>query len=189
MSPAQVVCKAFLWSESRQQRESRETDDHPRGRGPTSCFKEYEFVAPTMSGQASHHFCASSDDWHLTKQVRRTLHAGGPHTQTLRPSFENDWLRCPMALLHRLRLRALVSFPAMSGGTSALTGWDPSCCVPRYWRCAALSRKTRHTRGWQQDMTMTMTHSEKSRIHRMKAWPYRLECRDHGPTKKNLFYW
>ena len=21
----------------------------------------------------------------------------------------------------------------------------------------------------------------------MKAWPYRQECRDHGPTKKNLF--
>ena len=38
-------------------------------------------------------------------------------------------------------------------------------------------------------MTMTMTHSERSRIHRMKAWPYRQECRDHGPTKKNLFYW
>ena len=38
-------------------------------------------------------------------------------------------------------------------------------------------------------LTMTMTHSKKSRIHRMKAWPYRQECRDHGPTKKNLFYW
>ena len=36
-------------------------------------------------------------------------------------------------------------------------------------------------------MTMTMTHSEKSHIYRMKAWPYRQECRDHGPTKKNLF--
>ena len=33
-------------------------------------------------------------------------------------------------------------------------------------------------------MTMTMTHSEKSHIHRTKAWPYRQECRDHGPTKK-----
>ena len=33
-------------------------------------------------------------------------------------------------------------------------------------------------------MTMTMTHSEKSHIHRMKAWPYRQECRDHGPRKK-----
>ena len=33
-------------------------------------------------------------------------------------------------------------------------------------------------------MTMTMTHSKKSRIHRMKAWPYRQECRDHGPHKK-----
>ena len=33
-------------------------------------------------------------------------------------------------------------------------------------------------------MTMTMTHSEKSHIHRMKAWPYRQECRDHGLTKK-----
>ena len=35
-------------------------------------------------------------------------------------------------------------------------------------------------------MTMTMTHSEKSRINQMRAWPYRQECRDHGPTKKNL---
>ena len=33
-------------------------------------------------------------------------------------------------------------------------------------------------------MTMTMTHSKKSRIHRMKAWSYRQECRDHGTTKK-----
>ena len=38
-------------------------------------------------------------------------------------------------------------------------------------------------------MTMTMTHSEKSHIHRMKAWPYRQECRGHDPTKKNLFCW
>ena len=28
------------------------------------------------------------------------------------------------------------------------------------------------------------TQSEKSRIHRMKAWPYSQECRDHDPTKK-----
>ena len=35
---------------------------------------------------------------------------------------------------------------------------------------------------------MTMTHSEKSRINQMRAWPYRQECRDHGPSKKNLFY-
>ena len=33
-------------------------------------------------------------------------------------------------------------------------------------------------------MTRTMTHSEKSRINQMRAWPYRQECRDHGPTKK-----
>ena len=38
-------------------------------------------------------------------------------------------------------------------------------------------------------MTMTMTHSEKSRINQMRAWPYRQQCRDHGPSKKNLFYW
>ena len=38
-------------------------------------------------------------------------------------------------------------------------------------------------------MTMTMTHSEKSHIYQMKAWPYRQECRGHGPTKKNLFCW
>ena len=37
-------------------------------------------------------------------------------------------------------------------------------------------------------MTMTMTHSEKSHIRRMNAWPYRQECRGHDPTKKNLFY-
>ena len=37
-------------------------------------------------------------------------------------------------------------------------------------------------------MTMTMTHSEKSLIYQMKAWPYRQECRGHGPTKKNLSY-
>ena len=36
-------------------------------------------------------------------------------------------------------------------------------------------------------MTMTMTHSEKSLIYQMKAWPYRQECRGHGPTKKYLF--
>ena len=35
-------------------------------------------------------------------------------------------------------------------------------------------------------MTMTMTHSEKSNICQMKAWPYRQECRGHDPTKKNL---
>ena len=37
-------------------------------------------------------------------------------------------------------------------------------------------------------MTMTMTHSEKSHIGQMRAWPYRQECRGHGPTKKNLSY-
>ena len=35
-------------------------------------------------------------------------------------------------------------------------------------------------------MIMTMTHSEKSHICQMKAWPYRQECRGHDPTKKNL---
>ena len=38
-------------------------------------------------------------------------------------------------------------------------------------------------------MTMTMTHSEKSHTNQMSAWPYRQECRDHGPSKKNLSYW
>ena len=38
-------------------------------------------------------------------------------------------------------------------------------------------------------MTMTMTHSEKSHINQMRAWPYRQECRGHGSTKKNLSYW
>ena len=31
---------------------------------------------------------------------------------------------------------------------------------------------------------MTMTHSEKSNICQMKAWPSRQECRGHDPTKK-----
>ena len=46
-----------------------------------------------------------------------------------------------------------------------------------------------HAVGMAPTMTMTMTHSEKSHIHRMKAWPYRQECRGHDPTKKNLFCW
>ena len=33
-------------------------------------------------------------------------------------------------------------------------------------------------------MTMTMTHSEKSHIGQMRAWPYRQECRGHGHHKK-----
>ena len=33
-------------------------------------------------------------------------------------------------------------------------------------------------------MTMTMTHSEKSNIRQMKAWPYRQECWGHDPAKK-----
>ena len=33
---------------------------------------------------------------------------------------------------------------------------------------------------------LQMTHSEKSHIRRMKAWPNRQECRGHDPTKKNL---
>ena len=41
----------------------------------------------------------------------------------------------------------------------------------------------------QETMTMTITHSEKSHINQMRAWPYRQECRGHGPTKKNLSYW
>ena len=35
-----------------------------------------------------------------------------------------------------------------------------------------------------QPMTMTVTHSEKPHIRRMKAWPYRQECRGHDPTKR-----
>ena len=52
------------------------------------------------------------------------------------------------------------------------------------WRASAVDHDCER-----RAMTMTMTRSEKSRIHRMKAWPYKQECRDHGPTKKNLFYW
>ena len=33
-------------------------------------------------------------------------------------------------------------------------------------------------------MTMTMTHSEKSHINQMRAWPYRQECRGHDTAKK-----
>ena len=35
-------------------------------------------------------------------------------------------------------------------------------------------------------MTMTMTHSEKSNICQMKAWPDKQGCRGRDPTKKNL---
>ena len=38
-------------------------------------------------------------------------------------------------------------------------------------------------------VTMTMTHSEKSDIRQMKAWPYRQECRVMTPQKKNLLCW
>ena len=57
--------------------------------------------------------------------------------------------------------------------------WDCSDCV--HW--------PRYTETMTMTMTMTMTHSEKSHIHRMKAWPYRQECRGHDPTKRNLFCW
>ena len=40
---------------------------------------------------------------------------------------------------------------------------------------------------FRQVVTITITHSEKSHIHRMKAWPYRQECRGHGPTKRIFF--
>ena len=53
------------------------------------------------------------------------------------------------------------------------------------WRnCGFLSLPSYRKRL--QAMTMTMTHSEKSNICQMKAWPYRQECRGHDPTKKNL---
>ena len=35
-------------------------------------------------------------------------------------------------------------------------------------------------------ITMTMTHSEKSDIRQMKAWPYRQECRGHDTAKKRI---
>ena len=52
-------------------------------------------------------------------------------------------------------------------------------------------KSLRRARSWEVDltMTMTMTHSEKSRINRIRSWPYRQERRDHGSKKKNLFYW
>ena len=36
---------------------------------------------------------------------------------------------------------------------------------------------------------MTMTHSEKSDIRQMKAWPYRKECKGHDPAKNLLCWW
>ena len=67
-------------------------------------------------------------------------------------------------------------------------------CSGDTWESRAVRRVKESKKGREQgraqgDNDMTMTHSKKSRIHRMKAWPYRQECRDHGPTKKNLFYW
>ena len=52
-------------------------------------------------------------------------------------------------------------------------------------RCGQISMRTRlGTSSTFMTMTMTMTHSDKSHIRRMKAWPYRQECRGHDPTKK-----
>ena len=64
----------------------------------------------------------------------------------------------------------------------------PSRLAARAEHC--ISDDTQMERRWlpRLTMTMTMTHSEKSHIRRMKAWPYREECRGHDPTKKNLFY-
>ena len=42
-----------------------------------------------------------------------------------------------------------------------------------------------HTEG-AMTTTMTTTHSEKSHIRQMKAWPYRQEYGGHDPTKKKL---
>ena len=57
-----------------------------------------------------------------------------------------------------------------------------------HWAIAKTQKQIRSV-PWPGTMTMTMTHSEKSHINQMRAWPYRQECRDHGPSKKNLFYW
>ena len=49
------------------------------------------------------------------------------------------------------------------------------------------SREYRKKTTWRsedQTMTMTTTHSDKSDIRQMKAWPYRQECRGHDPAKK-----
>ena len=59
-------------------------------------------------------------------------------------------------------------------------GMKYACTFPVALRDAVASNDT--------TMTMTMTHSEKSHIGQMRAWPYRQECRGHGPTKKNLSY-
>ena len=58
------------------------------------------------------------------------------------------------------------------------------------WPLLSCSRMTIHKCSWQIicSVTMTMTHSEKSHIRRMKAWPHKQECRGHDPTEKNLFY-
>ena len=64
---------------------------------------------------------------------------------------------------------------------------------PKFWgtneRIDSEPKKRETCQRWQEAMTMTMTHSEKSHIRRMKAWPYKQECRGHDLTKKNLFYW
>ena len=61
-------------------------------------------------------------------------------------------------------------------------------CLCSRFRDSSGPTPTIQRQGRTMTMTMTMTHSKKSHIRRMKAWPYRQECRGHDPTKKNLFY-
>ena len=58
--------------------------------------------------------------------------------------------------------------------------------APAHWTVVVLSPPSKGHLTILLHLTMTMTHSEKSNICQMKAWPYKQECRGHDPTKKNL---
>ena len=100
--------------------------------------------------------------------------------------FMNVWNF--LLMLGRLIL-SFVSHSHSDGGFKRC--WKGKLGVAHVWRkwqpAVELAQCVRRI-GRAMTMTMTMTHSEKSHICQMKAWPYRQECRDHGPTKKNLFY-
>ena len=70
--------------------------------------------------------------------------------------------------------------------TSTLALLRPLFTTPSRF-CTSITATMRPFDG-DNDNDMTMTHSEKSHINQMRAWPYRQEYRDHGPSKKNLFY-
>ena len=68
---------------------------------------------------------------------------------------------------------------------SELKTYSDSDCTKREWHvCDMKRRRAGYELQRAMTMTMTMTHSEKSHIRRMRAWPSRQECRGHDPTKK-----